>query len=118
MTITAENIAYSHQIGQQAADSFAALLIENIAITPSDSKVSIENKIAILTSLKNYILHNIDIDALPNDALQLKFIKLIAQLNEQIEAFNILVGKFSHEDLKRIGQHFARKTQYPVGLTD
>ncbi len=118
MTITAENIAYSHKIGQQAADSFAALLLENIAITPSDDKASIKNKITVLTSLKNYILTNIDIDALPTDALQLKFIKLISQLNEQIEAFDILAGTFSHEDLKRIGQRFARKTQYPVGLTD
>ena len=118
MTITTENIAHSQQIGQQAADSFAALLIENIAIAPSDNKASIENKITILTSLKTYVLTHIDIDTLPNDALQLKFIKLIAQLNEQIEEFEILVGKFSREDLTRIGKHFSRKTQYPVGLVD
>lgn len=103
---------------RKEAALFAASLIKNNSIVSSDNKASIENKIANLKSLKTYALTHIDIDTLPDDALQLKFIKLIAQLNEQIEEFEIHVGKFSRADLTRIGKRFSRKTEYPIGLVD
>lgn len=111
MVITSENITQSYETGQQAADSFSTFLVDNIAITSSDNTKSIERKINLLTSLKDYLLANIDINSLPNKAQRLNFFKLITKITEQVEEFEIIIGRKDLEHLRRIGKRFGQKHQ-------
>lgn len=118
MVITSENITHTQEIGHQIADFLSTFWVENMTITSSDNKKSIERKISLLMSLKDNLIANIDVNTLPSRAQRLNFIKLIAQITEQIQEFEIVIGKYSRQDLNRIGKNFGRKHQEPLSLTN
>ena len=116
MTLTAEKIQESNIIQQSELDNLSLLLLENVSIVSTDNEKSIAHKIDMLTSLKDYLIKNIDINSLPSDAQQLKYIKLLSKITEQIEAFEIIIGRKDIEALKRAAKRFALKTKDPIGF--
>ena len=116
MTITIENIEQSNQIGQQSSDFVSALLRQSIAISPLDSEKSIAHKIDVLTSLREYLVNTIDIEMLPTDKDELDFMDLITNITEQIQVFEIIIGRKKIENLRRAGQNLAKKQRYAIGV--
>jgi hypothetical protein len=118
MTITIENIEESKQRAQEIANSFSSFLHQNIVLTLADNEKSIARKIDILTSLKECFLNNIDIDSLPTNDDELNFINLISNITEQIQKYEIIIGRKDIDALRRAGQRLARKQRISMGIID
>jgi hypothetical protein len=88
-----------------------------LRVSSSDNEKSIARKIETLKSIREYFVKNIDIDTLPTDEDELIFLDLISNITEQIEVFEIMIGRKNIETLRRIGQRFGRKHQEPMVLT-
>jgi hypothetical protein len=112
MTITKENINQSNIIEQQETEMLSSLLFHSISLVPTDDESSIAHKIEILTSLKDYLIKNIDIDSLSSDAQELNYIRILSKITVQIENFEIIIGRKDIESLKRAAKRFAKRTQY------
>ncbi len=117
MIITSDNIKQINKFEQEDAQIFSTILLDNLFIATSDNEKSINRKILILNSIRETLLRNTDIDALPSDIQELNFIRLISKINAQIEAFEIITGKKDLESLKRAGKRFGQKTQFPIGIS-
>ena len=118
MTITAEHIEQSNQIGQQTTDLMAMLLRQNIVLTSLDNEKSITQKIDVLTLIRENLVKNIDIETLPTDKDELAFMDLITNITEQIQIFEIKIGRKKIENLRRAGQNLAKKQRYSMGIFD
>ena len=118
MTITAENIEQLNQIGQQSSDFVSTLLRQSIAVSPSENKKSIAHKIDVLTLIRELLVQTIDIETLPTDKDELAFMDLITNITEQIQYFEIAIGRKKIENLRRAGQNLAKKQRYSMGIVD
>lgn len=112
MTITKENIQQSNIIEQKETEMLSSLLFHNISLVPTDDEYTIAHKIDVLTSLKDYLLNNIDIDSLSSDVQELNYIRILSKITVQIEKFEIIIGRKDVESLKRASKRFAKRTQY------
>ena len=116
MTITAEHIEQSNQFGQQTTDLMAMLLRQNIVLTSLDNEKSITQKIDVLTLIRENLVKNIDIETLPTDKDELIFMDLISSITEQIQIFEVIIGRKNFENLRRIGRRFGQKYQQSIDL--
>ena len=114
MTFTAENIEQSNQIGQRTTDLVSLMF----RVLPSDTEKSIARKIDDLTALKDHFVTNIDIDTLPTDEDELNFLNLISSITEQIQIYEILIGRKKIENLRRAGQNLGRRQRRLMGIID
>ena len=114
MVLTSEKIKRADKLEQVQAD--VQILLKNLNFVASDTE-SIRHKIADLTSMRDSLLENTDIDSL-SDKEASKFIGRLSKINSQIEALEIAVGDKKLDSLMRAGRRFAQKTQSVVGMTD
>ena len=118
MVITQENIEQSEERCQQIAGYIASFLSQNMALSHTDNKKSIAHKIDVLTSIKELLVQTIDIETLPTDKDELDFLDLITNITEQIQVFEIIIGRKKVENLRRAGQNLAKKQRYSMGIVD
>ncbi len=112
MTLTSENIKEYNVIEQEETQMLSSLLFHNISLVPTDDEYSIAHKIDVLTSLKDYLLKNIDIDSLSSNVQELNYIRILSKITVQIERFEIIIGRKDIESLKRAAKRFAKRQQY------
>ena len=118
MVITQEIIEQSEERCQQITRYVASFLSQNITLSHMDSEKSIARKIDVLTALKEYFVTNIDIDTLPTDEDELNFLNLISSITEQIQIYEIIIGRKNIVNLRRAGQNLAKKQRYSMGIVD
>ena len=118
MVITQENIEQSEERCQQITHYVTSFLSQNITLSHTDTEKSIARKIDDLTALKDHFVTNIDIDTLPTDEDELNFLNLISSITEQIQIYEILIGRKKIENLRRAGQNLGRRQRRLMGIID
>ena len=117
MTITIENIEQAKVREQQANNWLTSSLRQNLIPATSDDEKSIIRKIDALTSFKEYFLQNID-SAKMNDNELISYMLFIESITDQIQAYEIMIGRIDIESLRRAGQNLARKQRISMGIID
>ena len=116
MVLTSENIKEANLIESNEIESLSSLLLGSVSVDTSDNEKSIEKKIETLLSLKQYLLQVIDIDILPSKKEKTLFIRLLSKINQQIETFEILIGRIDIKEIEKAAITFSKKTQFPIGI--
>ena len=118
MTISAENITKINRVVENDLNEFTQFMLHSISISSQDDKISIEQKIRTIDSLKNYLLNSINIDLLTSKKEKLFFIKLLSKLSSQKEDLEILIGETNLDSIQKAQKTLRKKTDFAVGIAD